>query len=71
MKLFENKSGTSLFKYGKIDYIRAIIATRRCMQFKLDNDEDELVTSTEQDSCYNCLYRRWTADSFVCMGASV
>lgn len=36
-----------------------------CLQFRPD-DEDEWVAD-EPVSCYNCLYRRWTVKSFVCL----
>lgn len=65
--MFENRKQGLLFKYGKNDYIKAIIVAQKCLNFKLDKDEDELVTATEQNSCYNCLYRKWTKDSFLCM----
>ncbi|MDD5051349.1 MAG: molybdopterin biosynthesis protein MoeB [Sulfuricurvum sp.] len=56
------------FQFGKNAYAEAINAA--CDFFVLDKDEDELVTSTEQNSCYNCLFRRWTRESFTCMKMS-
>lgn len=65
--MFENKKNNLLFKYGKRDYTKAKMAAKKCLEFRLDRDEDELVTSVEDNSCYNCLYRKWTNDSFLCM----
>lgn len=36
----------------------------QCNDFEMDV-EDEIV-SDDLRSCYNCLFRRWTAKSFVC-----
>jgi hypothetical protein len=57
----------NLFSYGKSDYKNAILVASKCALYKLDVDEDELVTSTDHPTCYNCLYRRWTQSSFICM----
>lgn len=38
--------------------------TEACSQFKADVPE-ELVSDSSQ-SCFNCVYRRWTANSFLC-----
>jgi len=38
---------------------------KNCQNFRID-DEDELVTDQDR-SCYNCRYRRWTINSFVCL----
>ncbi|MEG0379350.1 MAG: hypothetical protein RR614_12805, partial [Eubacterium sp.] len=35
-----------------------------CEFFKLDVDEEEVFA--EKESCFNCAFRRWTADSFTC-----
>jgi hypothetical protein len=63
--MFTKENGYLTFQYGKEDYQKAIDAT--CETFILDKDDDELVTSTDQNSCYNCLFRRWTVKSFMCM----
>lgn len=60
----------NIFKYGKEAYAKAIEQAISCGIFVLDKDEDECVTSIETNSCYNCLYRRWTKDSFMCMKIS-
>ncbi|MDD6311477.1 MAG: hypothetical protein PUB09_06115 [Firmicutes bacterium] len=36
-----------------------------CDKFCQDNDIEEC-WSEEENACYNCLYRRWTADGYVC-----
>ena len=40
-------------------------AARECGFFSRD-DEEECFAS-EDITCYNCRYRRWTSDSFECM----
>ncbi|MFT7004277.1 MAG: hypothetical protein ACJAWW_001634 [Sulfurimonas sp.] len=65
--MFLHENGKLLFKYGRVDYEKAIEQALSCSSFVLDKDEDELVTSTEKNSCYNCLFRRWTKDSFTCI----
>ena len=40
-------------------------AAQECGLFSRD-DEEECFAS-EDVSCYNCRYRRWTSDSFECM----
>ena len=42
-------------------------AARECGLFSRD-DEEECFAS-EDITCYNCRYRRWTSDSFECMRA--
>ena len=42
-------------------------AAQECGLFSRD-DEEECFAS-EDVSCYNCRYRRWTSDSFECMRA--
>lgn len=65
--MFECINNKKIFKYGKEGYKEAIIQAMDCKSFILDKDEDELITSTDKNSCYNCLYRRWTQESFMCM----
>lgn len=36
-----------------------------CPNFEYDNDYEECYTTME-NNCYNCLYRRWGAKSFLC-----
>ena len=65
--MFTVKNGKKIFIHGKEAYGEAVEIASSCKDFVLDKDEDELITNTEKPSCYNCLFRRWTADSFVCM----
>lgn len=37
-----------------------------CPYFSLDNDIEECLSEGER-ACFNCLYRRWTADGFQCV----
>jgi len=59
-----NRSGE--FNFGKSDFLKGAIAAKDCQFFEHDNDEEEEISDTER-SCYNCLFRRWTADSFQCV----
>lgn len=40
--------------------------TTSCERFEADNDAEECYGESE-NACYNCLYRRWTADGFICV----
>jgi len=53
------------FRLGHEDFDVAAEAAQNCQNFRID-DEDELVTDQDR-SCYNCRYRRWTINSFVCL----
>lgn len=57
--------GEKQFNGGKSDWISAKKAAQNCPDFKLD-DEDELV-SDDITSCYNCRYRKWDVESFICL----
>jgi len=59
-----NKQGEREFAGGKEDWIQAALVAQKCGYFRAD-DEDEMVAD-EPISCYNCLFRRWTARSFAC-----
>lgn len=37
-----------------------------CEMFQMDNDTEECYTE-EENACYNCLFRRWTADGYICV----
>jgi len=49
---------------GKEDWIQVAEIAKNCLFFCTDS-EDEW-TADELFSCYNCKYRRWTAQSFIC-----
>ncbi len=66
-KYFTKESKQIIFKYGRNDYKKAEEKGTRCKDFILDADEDELVTSTKFNTCYNCLFRRWSKTSFTCL----
>lgn len=40
--------------------------TTACEHFMADNDTEECYTEDE-NACYNCLFRRWTAEGFICV----
>lgn len=60
-----NPKGQKEFSHGLEAFEAAEQASLSCTAFKVD-DEDELIADQER-SCYNCRYRRWTKDSFVCL----
>jgi hypothetical protein len=60
-----NKRGERAFRHGQEAFSLAAAQARTCHKFCPDV-EDEWVTDEER-SCYNCLLRRWTVTSFLCM----
>jgi hypothetical protein len=42
----------------------AAIMARNCNHFSEDDEEEQM--AEEPLHCYNCRYRRWTADGFTC-----
>ena len=63
--MWHEQNGTTVFLGGKEDYDAAAACAARCEQFKADCEEEW--AADEECSCYNCRYRRWTRESFVCM----
>jgi molybdopterin biosynthesis protein moeB len=63
MNLTFNEKGE--FRFGKFHYEKAREIAQNCAKFKLDNDEDEVSCGGER-SCYDCAFRRWSAQSFIC-----
>ena len=61
-----NFSEKGEFKSGRFDYEKARGTAENCAKFKLDNDEEEMSCGGEI-SCYDCAFRRWSKDSFICM----
>lgn len=64
--MWENMAdGTRHFRHGDEAPELAARAALACGRFQRDDEEecffDEPVT------CYNCRWRRWTADSFTCL----
>lgn len=62
-----DSQGHSVFLHGRVAYEEAKQQAGQCSYFSLDKDEDEWVTTSLYPSCYNCLFRRWTPKSFMCM----
>jgi hypothetical protein len=58
-------SSNNEFFFGKNSFEMAQKAV--CEKFLLDTDEEECIVSINSPSCYNCLYRKWTQQSFVCI----
>ena len=56
----------SKFIYGKTNYEKARHCAKKCLNFKTDNDYEEMASGGEV-SCYDCAFRRWSKDNFVCM----
>ena len=66
MDMWKIKSaGRKQFKYGQDSYEFAVKTALACTFFVIDDEEE--VVCDDARSCYNCRYRRWTADSFECM----
>jgi hypothetical protein len=59
-----NRKGQKEYLGGNDDWQGAAQAARACLCFTAD-DEDEQVAD-EHVSCYNCRYRRWGKETFVC-----
>ena len=53
-----------VFVGGKDDWAGAVKAAGNCSGFRADVEEETV--ADEPVSCYNCRFRRWTADSFTC-----
>lgn len=45
---------------------RILSWTTACEKFEQDNDVEECYDESE-NACYNCLYRRWTAEGYRCV----
>lgn len=50
---------------GQFDWTQAAEAAASCGAFVFDCEEE--CVHEDERSCYNCRYRRWTRESFVCM----
>jgi hypothetical protein len=64
MWLNDEKIG-KVFAGGKDDRLGAVKAAGNCASFRSDVEEELVVD--DPVSCYNCRYRRWTAESFACL----
>lgn len=63
--MFEITDGKAVWRGGKEDYEKAADTAAACSAFRADCEEE--CVADEEASCYNCRYRRWTRESFVCM----
>ncbi len=59
------ENGKAVWTGGKAAWAAAASAASACGAFSPDCEEECI--AEEDVSCYNCRYRRWTRDSFVCM----
>jgi len=64
MNLNFNEKGE--FRFGKFNYEKARETAENCAKFKLDNDEEETSCGGGEISCYDCAFRRWSAEGFTC-----
>ena len=64
--MMQNFNEKNEFKYGKFNYEKAHQIAQNCAKFKLDSDEEEMSCGGER-SCYDCAFRRWSKDNFICM----
>jgi hypothetical protein len=65
---FTNQRGEQEFIGGKNDWTGAASVAAACRDFHADVEEE--IVADEPLSCYNCRYRRWSAESFTCMKKS-
>ncbi len=63
--IFAGANGTGEFIGGKDDRPGAARVAGKCRYFQMDVEEE--LVADESVSCYNCRYRRWTAESFTCL----
>ncbi|PKN51299.1 MAG: hypothetical protein CVU55_12765 [Deltaproteobacteria bacterium HGW-Deltaproteobacteria-13] len=61
---FVNRKEGRVFLHGKDDPVAAADAAAACAGFRPDAEEE--IVADEPVSCYNCRYRRWSADSLTC-----
>ena len=59
-----DRIGEKEFQGGKDDFSNAARMAAGCPTFTPDVEEEWVADASR--SCFNCRYRRWTADSFVC-----
>lgn len=61
-----DQRGNREFAHGKDACGLAAELACSCVAFVADVEEEQVVE--EELSCYNCRYRRWSTDSFTCLG---
>lgn len=59
-----SETGEREFVPGRENWAAAAVAALDCPGFVMDVDEE--VVADEPRSCYNCRYRRWSANSITC-----
>lgn len=57
--------GKKVYAGGQDDYSTAAQLAGACPFFREDYVEE--LMAEEAVSCYNCRYRKWTAESFICL----
>lgn len=62
---FKNENGKKVFTHGKEAWEKAHEVATKCNNFKLDVEYERI--ADKEQSCYNCRYRKWSADSFICL----
>jgi hypothetical protein len=62
-KILEN--GRREYLGGQSDWAGAAKEALHCVSFCEDVEEE--CVADEVRSCYNCRYRRWTENSFLCL----
>lgn len=65
MNMKDINYGSKENKEDTFDWKRAAKRASSCEHFKEDA-EDECIAD-DAVSCYNCRYRRWVADDYICM----
>ncbi len=60
-----NNKNEKEFLGGKNSWGMAAEIAAACAAFSLDVEEE--LIAEEEVSCYNCRYRRWTAQAFACL----
>lgn len=63
--MFRTENGKAAFTGGKTAFAEAALIAVACPSFAEDCEEE--CDAEEDRSCYNCRYRRWTKESFICM----
>ena len=64
--IFEiNRRGEPVFRFGREDWTMAQATASKCGFYSIDVD-NELIKDIMKRSCYNCAYRKWIKDTFIC-----
>jgi hypothetical protein len=60
-----SENGWQEYPMGQSDWSGAADVALQCSSFREDVEEE--CVADEARSCYNCRYRRWTENSFLCL----